>query len=79
MADGRSIAAIPRRHGIDLATGQRMAKPLRLLIRGSPEPSSAQWQAMGSALLDGDAPMDALVAWMASVAWYTRLSSSALA
>lgn len=55
---------IPRRHGADLATGKRMARSLRWLIRGNPDPSPELWRALGNALLDGDGPADRLVAWM---------------
>ncbi len=70
MADGpgsqtaKIKRGIPRRHGADLATGRRMAGPLKWLIRGDPEPDAAQWRAMGESLLDGDPPMDRLLDWM---------------
>jgi hypothetical protein len=65
MAEGaQATSGIPRRHGVDPASGRRMAAPLKLLIRGNPEPSPAQWQAMGLALNQGDPPMDRLLAWM---------------
>jgi len=55
---------IPRRHGADLATGRRMGRQLRWMIRGNPQPTPQQWQALGMGLMDGDLPMDRLVAWM---------------
>ena len=54
----------PRRHGADVETGRRLGRMLRWLTRGDPEPDADQWQAMGAALLEGDPPMDRLVAWM---------------
>lgn len=66
MAEGSTRPAIPRRHGADLDTGRRMASPLRWLIRGNPEPSAAQWQAVGESLNQGDPVMDRLVDWMAA-------------
>ncbi|MDM4770580.1 oxygenase MpaB family protein [Solimonas sp. SE-A11] len=66
MAEGSARPAIPRRHGADLETGRRMAGPLRWLIRGNPEPSPTQWQAIGESLNQGDPAMDQLVDWMAA-------------
>ena len=41
-----------------------MAASVRLLIRGNPEPTAPEWQALGEALNHGDPVADALVAWM---------------
>jgi hypothetical protein len=58
----------PSRHGADLATGRRMARGVRLLIRGaSPEATPQQWAALGSALWRGDPQADAVVAWLHQV------------
>lgn len=56
----------PRRHGADLSTTRRIARGLRLSIRGDCEPSPEQWQALGMALWRGDPLADEVVAWMHS-------------
>lgn len=56
---------IPSRHGADVAAGRRIARRLGWLTHGKPEPTNAQWQALGEGLLRGDPPMDRLVDWMA--------------
>lgn len=56
---------IPSRHGADVAAGRRIARRLGWLTHGNPEPTSAQWQALGEGLMRGDPPMDRLVDWMA--------------
>jgi len=66
MAEGSTRPAIPRRHGADVQTGRRIAGPLRWLIRGNPEPSAGQWQAIGESWNQGDPVMDRLVHWMAA-------------
>ncbi|MGH8445337.1 MAG: oxygenase MpaB family protein, partial [Solimonas sp.] len=60
------IGTIPRRHGADPALARRIAKPVRLMIRGDAEPTPAQWQAIGVSLTQGDEAMDRLAAWMAA-------------
>lgn len=60
-------AAIPRRHGCDLAAGRRTARMVRWVIRGDPEPTPARWRAIGEALMHGDPPADRVVDWMHSV------------
>lgn len=57
-------APIPSRHGADLSEGRRIARPVRWLIRGNPEPSPEQWQAQGESLRRGDPPADRLATWM---------------
>jgi len=64
MADGSHQPRIPLRHGADVREGRRIAEPLRWLIRGNPEPTPAQWQAIGESLQQGDPAMDRLVEWM---------------
>jgi len=66
MAEGSTRPAIPGRHGSDLKEGRRMAGPLRWLIRGDPEPGTAEWRAVGESLNQGDPAMDRLVDWMAA-------------
>ncbi|WP_043112715.1 oxygenase MpaB family protein [Solimonas flava] len=61
-----SASRIPRRHGADPQVARRIARPLRRLIDGDPEPTPAQWQALGASWTQGDAPMDRLLAWMVS-------------
>lgn len=41
-----------------------MAATLRMLIKGDPEPSTAQWQTLGLAHWRGDPTADAMVSWM---------------
>lgn len=55
---------IPSRHGADVARARQIARPVRWLVRGDPEPSAERWQALGEALLHGDPPMDRLIDWM---------------
>ena len=59
-------AAVPRRHGPDLAGATRRARALLFFIRDkqAAPPTSAQWQRLGEAYNEGDGPADALVAWM---------------
>ena len=55
---------IPRRHGIDLASGRRTARMVRLVIRGNPDPSPERWRELGEGLMQGDPPADRLLEWM---------------
>lgn len=55
---------VPTRHGSDLPRARRMARPIRWLTRGDPEPSQQRWQALGEALTQGDPPADQLIEWM---------------
>ncbi len=55
---------IPRRHGADIATGRRIGRALRWMIRGGVEPSKERWQALGEGLMRGDPPADRLLDWM---------------
>lgn len=67
MADSSSGAkapAFPRRHCADLREGRRMARPLRPFIRGNPEPTLEELQALGAGLSAGDPVADALAEWM---------------
>lgn len=66
MAADPQAPAIPRRHGVDLQQSRRIAAPLGWLIRGDPQPSLAEWQAIGESLNHGDPAMDQLVDWMAA-------------
>lgn len=63
---------VPTRHGCDLENAREAAAGLRSLLKGAdPDPTPDQWRAIGEALLEGDAPMDALVDWMMSVGFRT--------
>lgn len=55
---------IPARHGIDVETGRRMGRMLRLMIRGNPEPTPERWRDLGEGLMHGDPLADRLVDWM---------------
>lgn len=55
---------IPRRHGADVATGRRIGRSLRWMIRGDAEPGAERWQALGAGLMRGDPPADRLLEWM---------------
>jgi len=63
----------PGRHGADLARARQLAARLRLTIPGDPEPTPADWHALGQAHWRGDPLADAVVAWALSegmaVAW----------
>ena len=63
QADGGGRAP-PGRHGADRERGRALAARLRVTIPGDPEPSEAQWQALGQALWRGDALGDAVITWM---------------
>lgn len=54
----------PRRHGADIERARRQASRLRLTIQGNPEPSEAEWLALGQAHWRGDPPADAVIDWM---------------
>lgn len=55
---------IPRRHGAGGEVARRIARPVRLLIRGDAGPTPGEWRAIGESLTHGDAAMDRLVEWM---------------
>jgi hypothetical protein len=57
-------AAIPSRHGQNPEGARRMTARLRLMVRGATDPSRAQHQAMGQALMRGDPLADAVAQWM---------------
>lgn len=59
-----SATALPTRHGADLSRARRTAAPIKRFLKAPCEPDAATWQAIGESLMVGDAPMDALVAWM---------------
>jgi ER-bound oxygenase mpaB/B'/Rubber oxygenase, catalytic domain len=54
----------PTRHGVDLAASRAMAARLRLMIKGDPEPSQQDWDALGQALWRGDPLADDVASWM---------------
>jgi hypothetical protein len=54
----------PTRHGADLSASRQMAARLRLMIKGDPEPSAQQWDALGQGLWRGDPLADAVAVWM---------------
>src|SRR5699024_3826936 len=58
--------SLPTRHGANRAEAERIARPLLWLIkdRTTAHPSEIQWQRMGEALLQGDAPADQLAEWI---------------
>lgn len=60
----KSTATIPSRHGADLREGRRMARSVGMLVRGDPQPTPTEWQALGEALNHGDPLADAVAAWM---------------
>lgn len=72
---------LPGRHGADLLRARQVAAPVRRFIAGECEPGPAQWQAIGESLMQGDAPMDALVDWIseASLAQAMPLYNQVLA
>jgi hypothetical protein len=55
---------IPSRHRADRAAVRQQLSILRWIMPPEVEPTPARWQAMGEALMHGDAPMDELVDWM---------------
>lgn len=55
---------IPTRHGADIARSRAIARPVRWMLRGDPEPGPQRWDALGRALMAGDPPMDRLVDWL---------------
>ncbi|TLX79491.1 DUF2236 domain-containing protein [Pseudomonas nicosulfuronedens] len=59
-----SATALPTRHGADLSRARRTAAPIKRFLKAPCEPDAATWQTIGELLMVGDAPMDALVAWM---------------
>jgi hypothetical protein len=56
--------APPLRHGADVSITRRIARGLRLTIRGQCEPSEAQWAELGATLWRGDPLADDVVRWM---------------
>lgn len=67
MKTSSDSLVLPARHGADMLRARQVAAPIRRFIKGASEPEPAQWQAIGESLLQGDAPMDALVEWMFEV------------
>lgn len=61
-----SPPSIPTRHGADVALARSIGAPLRRTIPVDPEPTPERWRAIGESLLEGDPPMDRVVAWMAA-------------
>ena len=65
---------IPARHGADVPKARRIGRSLRWMISGvDPEPTSAQWLALGLALRRGDPPADDLADWMSRQGLRTAL------
>lgn len=62
-ASGRGRSP-PGRHGADIAAAKRQAARLRLAIRDNPQPSDAEWQALGLAHWRGDPLADDVIDWM---------------
>lgn len=56
--------AVPQRHGMPHPCARTMLGPLRHFIDGNPEPTPERWEAIGRGIMEGDPPMDRLVAWM---------------
>lgn len=54
----------PGRHGADMVRSRAQAARLRLMIDRNPEPSDAEWQALGLAHWRGDPSADAVIDWM---------------
>lgn len=58
-----STTVHPHRHA-DLAKAQRRAKRFKLLVKGDPVPTEAQWAKLGAGLNQSDPLADAVVDWM---------------
>jgi len=56
--------APPLRHGADVSITRRIARNLRMTIRGQCEPSEAQWAKLGATLWRGDPLADDVVSWL---------------
>jgi len=54
----------PGRHGVDLPASMRVARGVRLFLRGDVLPSPQTWAKLGDALWQGDPLADAVVAWL---------------
>ncbi len=68
------IAGLPTRHGSDMAKARRIARKLKLLIRGvNPEPTPEQWRNRAEALERGDPLADAVVMWMREAGMATAM------
>lgn len=61
---GGGRRAPPGRHGADIPRAKRQAARLRMTIAGDPQPSDAEWQALGEAHWRGDPLADAVIDWM---------------
>ncbi len=57
-------ASVPTRHGQNPEGARRMTARLRLLVPGATDPTPAQHQAMGQALMRGDPLADQVALWM---------------
>jgi hypothetical protein len=63
-ATSTNAPSIPNRHGRDIETQRPTVAWIRRVLPRDPEPSEAEWQAIGRAITTGDGPMDTLVEWM---------------
>jgi len=54
----------PGRHGVDLPASMRVARGVRLFLRGQVLPSPQTWAELGDALWQGDPLADAVAAWL---------------
>jgi hypothetical protein len=54
----------PLRHGADLTASRRMARNVRLMIKGDPEPTPQEWDRLGAALWRGDPLADDVATWL---------------
>lgn len=61
-------AAIPTRHGRDIAEARRVARAVAAMLPRElrHDPAPERWQALGEGLLRGDEPVDRLVRWMSA-------------
>jgi ER-bound oxygenase mpaB/B'/Rubber oxygenase, catalytic domain len=58
------LRAPPGRHGADLDKAMRIARGVRLFLRGEVLPSAQTWAELGDALWQGDPLADDVVAWL---------------
>jgi hypothetical protein len=66
LSIAEDLAGAPDRHGQQIERARKIGARFSAALLRNGEPTPAEWDRLGRALLRGDAQMDALVAWMAN-------------
>jgi hypothetical protein len=66
LSIAENLPGAPARHGCQIARARKIGARFSAALLRNGEPTPAEWDRLGRALLRGDAQMDAVVGWMAS-------------